>query len=315
MTRHLWLAVWLAWTTPALAAEFVPLGKKPLASTLEQTTKTLGPIDCALAVDATLGTTVCADNTGLPDLVSSYGCSNWLETGGERIYRLELTEPAAIEVRIDAACDLDVFLLSGCGEEVTCLASGDLGVRSADALTGEVYVVVDGYVGAECAFCIEFLEVEPLDGVQPEDFEPNVFLNCGTQTLDGTTCGGTNRVEYETCAAFVEPGPESWYRVQLFPGGILEATVVMPDADVALWVLDQFGDPCVAAVDNGGVGEPETIRAFWGEAPRDFYLVVDSFGAECAAYTLDLQCTNGLVSSVRSSWGHVKARYGSEGSR
>jgi len=312
--RILWLPVCLVLATPTYALEFVPLGKKPLDARKTAPRSAPGP-DCGLAIDVQLGDSVCGDTTGRPDTVSAYGCSDWQETGGEVVYRLDLSTPAAVEIRLDAACDLDVFLLSGCGQTVECLAFGDIGIRSLDALVGEVFVVVDGYVGAECGFCIEFREVEPLDGAQPGDFDPHTFLSCNTSTREGSTCDGDNRISYEPCGAFVEAGPEDWYRIRLFPHGSFYVEAVMPEGDVALWLLQESDPTCLAGVDAWGFGQPEILINFAGAAPRDFYLVIDSYGPECAEYTLEIRCFNGEVSSGRSSWGRVKSRFGEEGLR
>lgn len=110
---------------------------------------------CDPVIDIGANEAVCGDTTGLPSNIDSYlPCSPWPETGGEIIYRLTLTEPTLFAARLDAECDLDLALLGGCGAEDECFLVADTGIKTDVPVTGTYYLIVDGYNGAACSFCL-----------------------------------------------------------------------------------------------------------------------------------------------------------------
>ncbi|MBU0740773.1 hypothetical protein KKA85_06410 [bacterium] len=109
-------------------------------------------LDCVAAVEVELDGTYVGDNTGLPDNVTRYGCSDWNETGGEVVHHLHLGAPHFFAVSLSGACDLDLAVLDACDENLGCMQVTDDGIVTSGALAGDFYLVVDGYAGAACAF-------------------------------------------------------------------------------------------------------------------------------------------------------------------
>lgn len=299
---------------PITAQPFEPLSKaeKTVASV---DTAVRAQIDCGSAVDVQLGEMVCGDNTTAPNNVDVYGCSPWPETGGEVVYRLTLATPTLFEVRLQEDCDLDVAILIGCDADLDCLEMGDTGIKTNEPVMGEFFVVVDGYNGASCGFCLEFVEIQP-PFIDPTACSTAHPTSCAARTWTQTTCGKGNDVEYARCSRFDEAGQDAWYRVALNPGGSIVASAVMADADVALWLLDGCGGDfqCLAYADEGTTGDTETIEfVHEGETQRTLFLVVDSFvePAACASYELEIvECVNGVVATGPTSWSTLKSTFG-----
>jgi hypothetical protein len=133
---------------------------------------TRGLLDCSAAIPINCGDFVSGSNVGYPANVSAYSCVGWNEAGGEVVYALTFTSGpgpdgcVAIQATLsNMPCDLDVFILGSC-EESDCLAYGN-----STALTDifpegtyTVYVVVDGYNGAECTYD---LQIDCIPGTCP----------------------------------------------------------------------------------------------------------------------------------------------------
>jgi hypothetical protein len=92
-----------------------------------------------------------------------YGCSARLESGRETIYSFTSAERCEVEVRLTGLeVDLDLFSVEQCG----VLSSGEcsstpLGLQDGEqirfsTLAGvSLFVVVDGYAGAEGSYALE----------------------------------------------------------------------------------------------------------------------------------------------------------------
>jgi len=109
-------------------------------------------LDCSAVTEVELDGVYAGDNTGLPNNVTTYGCSDWEESGGEVVYHLYLATPRLFNVRLESVCDLDLAILSGCDVLLDCIEVTDNGAQSASVQLGDFYFVVDGYEGAACAF-------------------------------------------------------------------------------------------------------------------------------------------------------------------
>jgi len=135
-------------------------------------------LDCSAAVEVELGQAYDGDNTGLPDNVSMYACSDWDESGGEVVYELVLDDPGVCyEVTgtlSDLIGDLDVYFLGSCDEE-DCLTYGNTYFTSDCLEEGTYYIVVDGYGGAEGPFTLTVTCVEctcPLPCPDEQNYMP-----------------------------------------------------------------------------------------------------------------------------------------------
>ncbi len=99
-------------------------------------------------------------NFGASDLLDSYGCSSWDESGPEYIYDFVAPYGGQITVSLsdlDAGVDLDIFVLDQTGgvcASSNCVEYGSLSATFT-AVAGETYyLVVDGYQGAEGNYTI-----------------------------------------------------------------------------------------------------------------------------------------------------------------
>ncbi len=310
------LCVLMLGTVGAEARDFQPLTKSPDRPEMPAPGIGKAALDCSQAIDVSLGDTVCGDTTGLANEADQYCFSPWNETGGEIIYRLVIDTPARIEVSLDAQCDLDVALLASC-DASDCLILTDLGFRSSGAISGEYFIVVDGYVGAACGFCLTIEEIPVAPPIDLAGCTNAEFTNCLSQTITGTTCGETNHVTEAACGLFPEQGQDKWYTFEIEPFGYILASANMPNADVSLWVFDDCltGLECLGFSDFQGVGGYEAVvYSNTSSENKRVHLVVDSFGAagDCAEFEIDLTCSGGVVPVQQTSWGTLKGTFSTE---
>ncbi|MBE0567888.1 MAG: hypothetical protein IH621_18180 [Krumholzibacteria bacterium] len=269
-----------------------------------------GLLDCSGAIEISLDNVYYGDNTGMPNNVTTYGCSTWNESGGEVVYHLYLAEPAMFEAYITpSGCDLDLAVLDQCDEDLGCLIVVDSGVVTNVPVTGDFYFVVDGYAGAECPFTFEIISV-PVP--EPVEFCSAVEEVYGTY-FEGDTCGGVNNIATLDCGDYTENGLEYYYEVFMPAGSTFTADVTYATADGALWVLDACNEPfnCLGYADNTLSGETETVT-YTNDTGSDtyVYLVIDSWGTgACGTYVMDFASTGGAIPAESRSFGNVKAMF------
>ena len=82
--------------------------------------------------------------------------SDWLESGPEAIYYIQLTDDLEINVQLfhETGIDLDLFLLDG-PSPTDCLYAGDSTIADVLVLAGDYYLVVDGYQGSQGAYTLD----------------------------------------------------------------------------------------------------------------------------------------------------------------
>lgn len=271
-------------------------------------------LDCTHAIDLVVGATAYGSNVGAAGNVSSYSCSPWVESGGEVVYHLVIADPLNIEITLNAdGCDLDVALLDGCDPDVDCLIVGDTGIRSARPVSGEFYLIVDGYQGAECGFEItvrQFFEI-PSNPLVCSEAQPVTCSISGE--LQGSTCGTGNTIQTLGCAYSAASGEDQSYLLSVRPNGYVDATLSMPDSDGILWLLGSCGIPteCIAYSDAGFEGEDEHLRYENAtDVTQSVYLVVDSLDpGSCADFSVDLLCSGTTVAIENGSWSALKGLY------
>lgn len=111
-------------------------------------------IDCDSATlilydDIIHGTTV-----GMPNNFTEYGCGYINETGGEVVYRYEITEPSTVSAALwDFTVDLDLFF-GKCGDDAECLTYSDVAFFYDVYEPGTYYLIVDGKNGAVGSFLL-----------------------------------------------------------------------------------------------------------------------------------------------------------------
>jgi hypothetical protein len=268
-----------------------------------------GLLDCSGAIEISLDNSYSGDNTGLPDNVSTYGCSSWSETGGEVVYHLYLAEPTMFAASITpSGCDLDLAVLDGCDESLNCLIVVDSGVETVSPVSGDIYFVVDGYNGAGCPFTFDIATVTP---PPPASFCEMVEDVTGTE-FSGSTCAGTNMIESMACGTYSEAGLEYYYEIMM-PAGSSFTADVTNTADGALWLVDACADPmnCLAYADDTYTGGTESI-SYTNASGSDMmvYLVIDSWGADtCGDYTMSFTASGGAVAEEGVSFGAAKAMF------
>ncbi len=260
-----------------------------------------------------------ATTVGEPDRTSGYGCVAWDESGGEAIYRLEVTQDVMLTVTLaNLTSDLDVFLLSACDGEA-CLAAGSTGFALRTP-PGSYVLAVDGYQGASGPFRLHWraLAAGVPAAVCAGGAEP---VTCASTPLDVATptlWGAPDLVESYDCAPILARGGEAWYAVTMADSSSFTAVVSNTFFDAALWLFDGCGPdaPCLAFRDGTGAGSPEELR-FTNDtdARRTVYLAVDAVRPIADQYSGDfdlrITCSEPVVVPVsRASWGAVKGLYG-----
>lgn len=122
-------------------------------------TMTCGPappkLDCSGTTDV-CDSIIFDDNLTAPNNVDFYPyCMPWEESGGEKVYHVDIVD-GFLRAELDSpGCDLDLFLLPSCDEK-TCLYYGDTIIDTGIAYLspGRYYLVVDGFLGARCSYTL-----------------------------------------------------------------------------------------------------------------------------------------------------------------
>jgi len=193
------------------------------------------------------------------------------------------------------------------------LVLSDVGIRSTAPVSGDFYLVVDGFNGAGCNFRLAVSEfVAPVAEVAV--CANAVSATCGVSTLiEGSTCGAGNDIAELECSYSLGDGEDRAFRFSVQPGGFLDATLSMPQADGVLWILGGCGvdTECLGFADAGFDGEDEQLRfENTASVTRDVYVVVDSFAADtCADYALALECSGATVVTEAVNWSALKELY------
>ena len=298
------------------SASFVPLGPRTPDPAVPSQSGARRALDCTGVEVLQIGDAVNGSTLGLTSEVDVYGCSSWVETGGEVVYALNVPEPELFEIRLLADCDLDLVLLSSCDAATGCLLVADSGIRTTTPTAGDWFVVVDGYQGAACDFTLEIAPIGP-GSVDAAACENATSLSCeNSVVLSGDTCSGEDHVRQLGCETFPAAGADDWYRLTLAPGGEVSAEVTMAGGDAALWILGGCGEAaeCLGYADDWGTGEAESVS--WvndGAEHRTVFLVVDSYEpASCGAYEGSVVCEGFIVPTEATTWSALKGRFSGE---
>lgn len=232
---------------------------------------------------------------GSTDVVDSYSCSSWSETGREYVYSFVASATGTATVALsdlESGTDLDIFVLDGSGgicDSTTCLSFGSR-TATFDITEGQTYYLsVDGYLGDEGSFTIS-LSCELEDRCSPAE-----ALTCGeTVSWNNGNAGSTDMiVEYgcsDSCGSWVESGPEYAYSFVAPVDGDYSATLsgIESGEDLDIYVLDGgSGDVC-SPDDCIACG---TVSASWtATAGTTYYVVVDGYRESVSDYELTISC-------------------------
>lgn len=100
------------------------------------------------------GEPVSGNTTGGVNNVNYYSCNSWYQSGPEKVFMLQTTEPGTITASLsNLSADLDVIILEACSES-SCLAEGNNTAVVPNAPAGQYFIVVDGYYGAAGSFTL-----------------------------------------------------------------------------------------------------------------------------------------------------------------
>lgn len=163
-------------------------------------------LDCDSATPINCGETVNGTTKFGVNNVTTYGCNSWKESGKEKVYILQTTEPGTITATLsNETADLDIIILDACSES-NCLAQGLTSVSVSNASAGMYFIVVDGYNGAEGNFTLSVncsgycfttgltnyeyinrVEIGSLDNISGNNYGYGDFTNMGPQVQRGGT--------------------------------------------------------------------------------------------------------------------------------
>ena len=281
-------------------------------------------LDCSNAPTLSCGTAVDSTTVGVANNVTGYGCVEFDESGGEVVYRLELTSYTEVDLRLTGmSADLDLFLLSACNPGACSRSS--TGVSSERIVAclepGTYYVVVDGFSGNSSDFHLEY-DCAPCTPCSPAvdndtcGSAPKIPSHGESQFLQGSTCCASDDYHGDACTGFLALGLDVSYRLDLPPGCSIQATLRDGSdgkaMDLSLYLVSSCQDPggtCVAGSDSNTLGS-ESFN-FSSELGGTYYLMIDSFGNQtCGDYELEIEFVNcALVSVEEKQWSHVKQLY------
>lgn len=106
-----------------------------------------GTVSCTTPVT---GTTV-----GASDLIDSYACIGWNETGPEKTYLFEPTYDGQVTATLsDLSDDMDIFVLENSCDPDSCIAYGNTTTSFTAEAYKQYFIVVDGYNGAQGGFTV-----------------------------------------------------------------------------------------------------------------------------------------------------------------
>jgi hypothetical protein len=99
------------------------------------------------------------NGTGSTNVISSYGCSTWNESGPEYTYQFTAVATGTVDVALSdmGGVDLDIFVLDGASgvcNEGNCTANGNTSASFTAVAGHTYYFVVDGYSGATGSYDI-----------------------------------------------------------------------------------------------------------------------------------------------------------------
>ncbi|MFH2007871.1 MAG: DUF4215 domain-containing protein [bacterium] len=212
-------------------------------------------------------------NYGATDVVDSYGCSSWNETGPEYIYEFVAQQSGQVTValsELDPGVDLDVFVMNSTGgvcSSANCIQYGSLSATFS-AVSGQTYYVsVDGFYGDEGNYTINM--------TCPGGSCGDGVLNAGEACDDGNTtaCDGCSATcQLEGCGnGVVECGEDCDDGNTVGGDGcsascMSEATACVPD-----WFLG-CGD--TNSWTNNGTGSTDNIDSYtctgWDESGPEY---------------------------------------------
>ncbi len=263
---------------------------------------------CAEAIPIQCGDYFPYETTvGAGNQISAYpGCSGGTFLGNDRVYVLNKTTAGDLQIGIEILTpnmDLDLFLLTGNCNQLTCLRSSTTsnsqtnneGIILEDAPIGTYYIVVDGqYAGSQGDYRLEV----SCGYLYCGDAVP---LVCG-QPYNGNNINGHDDVSLYGCGNVLNVennGPEIVHYFSVTQAGQVTINLSGLTNNLELFLLNSCdrGD-CLNYSQNAGNAN-ESITAFL--QPGLYYVVVDGYNGATSPYTLTVNCTSACNFSIVSA--------------
>ncbi len=237
-------------------------------------------------------------NVGAGNQITYYpGCSPYAFQGPDRVYVLNKTTAGDLQIGLEIitpGLDLDIFLLSGNCNQLSCLRSSTTnnsqtnneGIILEDAPIGIYYIVVDGqFSNAAGSYRME-VNCGYLDCSEAQ------ALNCG-QIYQGNNINGNDDVSLYGCGNVLNVennGPEVVHTFTVTETGPVDIYLSNLSANLELFLLASCdrGD-CLDYSQNSGNGN-EHISAYL--SPGTYYVVVDGYNGATSNYDLLVNCTS-----------------------
>lgn len=247
-----------------------------------------GGFNCNNAVPLSNGVPYIGSNSGGGSNVTTYNCSNWAETGPEKVHSfVHLGGTITINLVQFGSVDVDAFLLGSCSPS-NCLLAVDYGtVTTTGTLPlGVYYIVVDGYQGAVGSYS---LTVSSSSGGGAGGFNCNnpVSLSNGVP-YNGNNSGGVNNVSVYNCTTWSETGPEKVHSYYHSGGNITMNLAQSGGIDVDAFLLGSCSpNNCILPLDFG------IVTTSGSQPPGTYYVVVDGYQGAVGNYTLTVSSSVG----------------------
>ncbi len=232
---------------------------------------------------------------------SDYNCSSGGDySGGDIVYKLELTSPANVSIQLDDSSDtaIDVFVRTGCMDG-TCVSWDDDQIEM-NNVSGVYYIIVDCPSGHEAAYQLNvscsIVEGDVCDSV--------------IDIADGDcVCGSTVGLGDDFHCEWIYPqGPDAVYRLSLQDRQIVtvlcEADYYAADWGISTVCDASTGDifcadipgvyrkPSCSAIET--TDDPYFLNFQFTADPGDYYIWVDGYFAQSYGnYCLEVICSNG----------------------
>jgi cysteine-rich repeat protein len=241
---------------------------------------------CAPAFDLSCGSTDSwsTEALGSTDVLDSYSCSTWNESGREYAYRFVADVTGDVTVSLsDLDVDLDLFVVSESGagcDAAGCVSHGDSTLTFAATAGETYYVIVDGFNGASGSYTVDVACDAALECT------PDIAAGCNTFDEWATTAkGSTDIIDSYSCSIFDESGREYAYQFS----SPVDTTVTVNLAPESGQDLDLFL--------IGGACDPETCDqygdstlTFAAAAGQVYNVVVDGYAGAEGSYRVDFLC-------------------------
>ncbi|WP_373548274.1 pre-peptidase C-terminal domain-containing protein [Haliscomenobacter sp.] len=284
---------------------------------------------CEKATPINCGSTTSGSTNSETNIISSYNCLTASTlVGPEKVYSFTLSQTTTVTLDMSILAqglDLDLFLLSGCGNN-SCIAesSSDNRLSNKEVISktlnpGTYYIVIDGQFSTSRGSFQLSLNCGNTGGGGEGGgsiCSKAVPISCGN-TVNSTTVGGTNQLQnYDCLGGFTLVGPEKVYKFTLTQTTTVSIALAIQTSglDLDLFLMgdvcnyfsgenDVFkvsGDICIAesSSDNRSSNRENITKTL---GPGTYYIVIDGqFSYSQGAFQLSLVCGGNEGGSICS---------------